>query len=227
MMRRRTLLVCGACSLLGATSSAGPGERADIRQQRLQNRLELWESYAKRTENLMARYVCTRNSSLLLEPLVTTGTLAFVAPATLVLRDDGPTGSTTRIDGDAISIRPNQTTLPPGPDVDATTLPAAAWLRARLLSLFAPGPGSELLAGIRHYVPKGRGYRLELLPQRGSVERKVLRAVAIRLDPVGGAVLEIEIQEAQGDRVRLRLSDHRQNVAEHELAQVLAPDTPG
>jgi hypothetical protein len=218
--------VCGACLVLASRARAGPARRADIQERLLENRLELWESYARRTESLVARYVSTRQSSLLHEPLENTGVLAFASPATLVMRDDGPAGSTTRIEGRAMSITPNQASLPPGPPIDGASAPAAEWLRARLVALFAPGTGEDLVADCRVHVPRGVGHALELLPPRNSVERKTLRAVGIRLDPVGGAVLRIEIQEAQGDRLHIRLADHRQNVPPAELAELLARDEP-
>ena len=221
MIRRRTCML-GAFTVLVASrpAIAGP-ERADIRERRLQNRLELWESYASRTENLIARYTTTRHSSLLHQSLVATGTLAFAAPDRLTLEDDGGSGSTTRIQGTRISVQPNQSTLPRGPEIDGVALPAADWLRVRWLKMFAPGTGKELVAGCRIHMPKRRGYVLELLPQRGSLVRKVLRGVSLRLDPVGGAVIEIEIMEAQGDRVHMALADHRQNVPIEELEPLL------
>ena len=65
------------------------------------------------------------------------------------------------------------------------------------------------------------------LPNVCSPVRKVLRAVMVRFDPVGGAPIEIEISEAQGDRVVIQLADHRQNVSDEELETVLGSDTAG
>lgn len=220
-MRRREVLIGGCCLLAIASEPARAKEQADAKNRRLQNRLELWENYARRTKNLVARYASTRRSSLLQEPLVATGMLVFVSPATLIFRDDGSTGSTTRIEGASMSVRPNQSTLPPGPEIDGARLPAAEWLAAHLVKLFAPGTGAALLERCRTHVPRGHGYTLELLPQRGSAVRKVLRALSMRLDPVGGAVIEIEVQEAQGDRFRIQIADHRQNVPEQELEPLL------
>jgi hypothetical protein len=224
-MQRREILLA-ACSLLAiAHDHARAAPRADIKKRRLQNRLDLWENYARRTKNLVARYTSTRNSSLLQEPLVATGMLVFASPATLIFRDDGSTGSTTRIEGSAMSVRPNQSTLPPGPEIDGSRMPAAEWLGTHLVKLFAPGTGADLIANCRTHVPRGRGYTLEILPQRGSAVRRVLRALSMRLDPVGGAVIEIGIQEAQGDRFRIQLADHRQNIPDQELGPLLASAT--
>jgi hypothetical protein len=220
-MRRREALVAACCLLALGNLPVRAAPRADVKQRRLQNRLDLWENYTRRTKNLVARYTSTRRSSLLQEPLVSTGVLVFESPATLVFRDDGSTGSTTRIEGSSMSVRPNQSTLPPGPEIDGARLPAAAWLASHLVKLFAPGKSADLIAACRTHVPRGRGYTLELLPQRGSEVRRVLRALGMRLDPVGGAVIEIEIQEAQGDRFRIQLADHRQNVPHEELALLL------
>lgn len=227
MMRRRELLFAASLLVAPARKPARAAERADIKERRLRNRLELWENYARRTKNLVARYTSTRHSSLLQEPLVATGMLVFASPATLIFRDDGSTGSTTRIEGAAMSVRPNQSTLPPGPEIDGARLPAAAWLATHLVKLFAPGTRADLVASCRTHVPRGRGYTVELLPKRNSAVRRVLRALSMRLDPVGGAVLEIGIQEAQGDRFRIQLADHRQNLSEQEIASLLAPTPEG
>jgi hypothetical protein len=203
---------------------ARPGraqEPEDPEQKRLRTRIELWASFAQRTRNLGARYVSTRESSLLHEPLVRTGTLVFVGPALLVLRDDGSTGSTTTLRDGSVSIRPNLGSVPPGPTMDPAQLPALAWLRDRFLALFAAGDGTALVAQCRARAAKSRAPRLELLPLAGSDVRRLLRSVTVELDAVGGAVLSIDIAEAQGDRSILRLSDHRQNIEDAEIARAL------
>lgn len=220
MTRRRDLLIGGAS--LGVASLLSGRARAQAPEdRRLQNRLELWGNYARRTENLVARYISERRSSLLYEPLVRTGALAFVAPDSLILRDDGLTGSTTTMESGEVRIQPNESSVPAGPETDPQTLPALGWLRDRMFAVFNPGDGTELLADSRNRVPRGRTPRLELLPITGSAVRKVLRSMMITLDPVGGAVLKVEISEAQGDVVILKLSDHRQNVDPEEIQRVL------
>jgi hypothetical protein len=158
---------------------------------------------------------------LLYEPLVRTGSLAFAVPDTLTLKDDGLTGSTTRMRAGEVSIRPNESSVPPGPEIDPAALPGMAWLRDRMVALFAPGDASTLVAQSRTRVPKSRTPRLELLPITGSAVRKLLRSLTITFDPVGGAVIKIVISEAQGDIVELKLSDHRQNIDGEELARLI------
>jgi hypothetical protein len=221
LLRRRWLSLAGAAIAVAAAPRVAMA--AEPRARRLQNRLELWANYARRSsKNLLARITTTRETSLLDEPLVATGTLAFLAPATLVLRDDGLTGSTTLIDDGDLLVQPNQPDMPRGPEIDPREHEAAAWLADRLIRCFAPSEDDEaLIEGARVDVPKGRGYRLELRPVRGSVVRQLLRSMTIHFDPVGGAVTEILIAEAQGDRLRIQVTDHRQNVEDEDTDRIL------
>ena len=214
--RRRCLGLLGALALVPAHALADEAE-----EKRLQNRLELWANYAKRTRNLLVRTTLTRETSLLLEPMVVSGQLIFRAPATLMLRDDGLSGSTTVIDRGVMAIVPNQPRPGTGGPIVRDEAPAAVWLADRLVRSFAPGEGSELVADCRTEVPK-RGYRLDLLPPRSSEIRKLIRSFTIHLDAVAGAVTEILIAEAQGDRIRLQLADHRQNVPDEDVDRLIA-----
>ena len=90
-MKRRTDMSAAAAWLVARPLQAAPSRE----EQRQQNRIELWHNYAAKTENLVARLTTTRETSLLDEPLTVTGSLLFVGPGTLVLRDDGLSGSTT------------------------------------------------------------------------------------------------------------------------------------
>jgi hypothetical protein len=221
MIDRRSLLLAAPAlagtALAGSSlwwprvASSAPSE-ASPEERKLANRLELWSTYAKRTHNVMARLSTRRETSLLAEPLETTGTLLFRAPSLLVLRDDGRQGSTTIIDGDQIRIVLNGAGRADPAAVVADHRPAARWLAQRLLHMFAPGDGGALVEGSRTHVPKGHGHRLELMPPIGSTARRQVRSVSIQLDPVVGAITRIVIAEAQGDRVVLGLSDHRQNL---------------
>ncbi len=225
MITRRVLLGSAVLATL-AWPRAGDAED-EIADKRLANRLELWANYSKRTRNLLARVTTTRDSALLDAPLVTTGDLMHRGPDLLVLRDDGLAGSTTIVDGHTLEILPNQVREAGArlvPTIDGDRSPAAGWLAQRLLHLFAAGDGAELIAGCRTDVPRG-GFRLDLLPPRASATRKLIRSVTVHLDPVAGAVTQILIAEAQGDRVRLQLSDHRQNVPDADLAASLADAT--
>lgn len=235
MIRRRTLLLT-LPALAGSVLAGGslpwlrtagaapaptpaPGEPTP-QERKLVNRLELWSSYAKRTQSLMARLSTRRETSLLAEPLEATGTLLFRAPSLLVLRDDGRQGSTTIVDGAQIRIVLNNSTVAAAADpaaVVADHRPAAQWLAQRLLHMFAPGDGTALVEGSRTHVPKGHGHRLELMPPMGSTTRRQLRSVSMQLDPVVGTITQIVIAEAQGDRVVLGLSDHRQNLPSEDI----------
>lgn len=215
---RRSLLIGLGAALCTRTARAD-----DLTDKRLQNRLELWANYAKRTRNLVARVTTTRETSLLREPLVVTGQIIFRVPSTFIVRDDGLNGSTTVIDGDELSILPNQRVegAPVRPPIPRSENLAAAWLADRLRAAFAPGDGAALVADARTDVPK-RGYRLDILPPRNSQIRRAIRSVTLHLDPVAGAVTEILVAEAQGDRVRLQIADHRQNLPDEDLAALLA-----
>lgn len=215
---RRSLLVGLGAALCTRTAWAD-----ELTDKRLQNRLELWANYAKRTRNLVARVTTTRETSLLREPLVVTGQIIFKVPSTFVVRDDGLNGSTTIVDGDELSILANQPVagMPARPSIDRSENVAAAWLADRMRAAFAPGDGAALIADARTDVPK-RGYRLDILPPRNSQIRRAIRSVTLHLDPVAGAVTEILVAEAQGDRVRLQIADHRQNLPDEDLDALLA-----
>lgn len=219
-LSRRSLLWGGiTAGLLGPSTARAADQRL------LQNRLELWANYARRTKNVMARLVTTRETSLLDEPLVTQGSLVFDAPTTLLMRDDGLVGSSSLVEGESLTVRPNQPTLVGPPAVEPAHREAQQWLATLLLRLFAPPPpeeGSErsLIEGMRVDVPR-RSFRLELLPARGSVVRKTFRSVSVHLDPVVGTVNQILIAQTQGDRLRLRITDHRQNVEQADIDAVL------
>ncbi len=214
---------CAAASTLALARTASAEEAED---KRLQNRLELWANYAQRTKNLLARLTSTRETSLLQAPLVVTGQLLFRAPSQLVFRDDGLSGSTTVFDAGTMTILPNQSHGRAVSALPRDRLPAAAWLSDRLIALFAPGDGAAIVADSRVEVPRGGarsgGYRLEVLPPRNSQIRKVLRSLSVHLDAVAGAVTELLIAEAQGDRLRLQLADHRQNVPDEDVDRILA-----
>jgi hypothetical protein len=220
-MNRRGLIVGAAAALLAPALRTGAAPSA-AQAKRLENRTDLWANYAKRTRNLMARLTTTRETSLLDQPLVVTGALVFRASSkTLVLRDDGLTGSTTVVEPDRVVVVPNQSELPRGPALDPDRMAAARWLGDRLLGLFTPGEPDALLADARVNVPKGKGYRIELLPPRGSAARQVIRSITIHLDPVAGAVTHALIAEAQGDRLLLQITDHRQNVDDADVDRVI------
>ncbi|EDM76898.1 hypothetical protein PPSIR1_37454 [Plesiocystis pacifica SIR-1] len=213
----------GAAGLFGALAwAAPPVDARTSEQRRLDNRLELWGTFARKTRtNLIARYSSVRTSSLLREDLVGGGTLAFVNPATLVLRDDSATGSTTRIERQGIRIATNDPSLPERSLPPRAEAPAMRWLADHLVACFAPGDGQALLADARAEVPRGRAPRLSLMPPRESPARAIIRSLTLTFDPVGGAVVEIEIAESDGGTFTLALSDHRQNEAPEALARVL------
>jgi hypothetical protein len=221
-MRRRVLL-CGTAAVawLGLTMSGRAAPPVDPTQRRLANRLELWANYARKSENLLARYTSTRKSPLLVSELVESGMLAFVAPALLVLRDDGVTGSTTRIEPDGIAIVPNDPSLPRRPLPKRSEAPALRWLADHLLACFAPGDGSALTIDARTEVPSSKTPRLTLMPPRDSVARTLIRSMTLTLDQVGGAVVRIEIAESDGSSFVLQISDHRQNTERELLDRVL------
>ncbi len=219
--RRRFLLALPAlavpAALLHVRLAGSAPDEPSPQDRKLANRLELWGNYARRTQNLMARLSTRRETSLLEEPLQTTGTLVFRAPGLLVLRDDGRQGSTTIIDGDEIRVFLNGAGRADPSATVADQRPAAQWLSRRLVSMFAPGDGTALLEDSRTHVPKGVGHRLELLPPIGSTTRRHVRSVSMLLDAVVGTITQIVVAEAQGDRIVLGLSDQRQNLPEEDI----------
>jgi hypothetical protein len=221
LLSRRALIVSGCgLGLLGVSLGfAAPPE--DREQRRLAARLELWAAFARKSSNLLASYTSSRSSPLLLEPLSGSGTLAFVAPATLVLRDDAATGSTTRLEPGRASIQANDPSLPGRPLPKRSESPALRWLADHLVASFAPGDGSALTADARVEVPRGQTPRVILLPPRDSAARAVIRSVTLTLDQVSGAVVRLEIAESDGGSFVLGISDHRQAVEAELLTPVL------
>jgi len=217
MIRRRSALALVLAGLAAPQRAWGD----EIQDKRLSNRLELWGNFAKRTRSLVARLTITRNTSLLVEPLVVTGTLVYEPGGRLVLRDDGLTGSTPIITADSLRIVPNRAKATAASTIDRGQIAAAGWLGDRLRFAFAPGDGTALVADSRTDIPRG-GHRLDLLPVRDSATRRLVRSLSLHFDAVTGAVIEIVIAEAQGDRVRLQLADHRQNVPDEDLAALVA-----
>lgn len=195
------ILALGTCPQ-GHTSSAAP---APAVPRALGKRLALWQHAG--AASLTARYVLTRKTSLLWDPLVVHGTLTFVAPDRLELRDDEPTGATTRIAGASITIAANDPRLPPGPA--AQTTPASTWLLDRLLALFAARDPDALLRDTRASVPRGPGHQLELSPPRTHPAQRWIDRLRVRLDPDTGAVIELELVLTNGDRITLELTGHR------------------
>lgn len=219
-VHRRTWLGLAAMGVLlwPALSHASSPEPSSPAERKLQNRLELWANFARKTENLTVQVQVRRESALLQAPLVTTATAVFRAPDELLLRDNHATGSTTWVHGRTIEILPHTHASILPPPIDTQGDPAAAWLVEHLLALFSPPPSGALrFPNSRVLVPAGRGYRIELAPPRGSLARKLIRTITVHLDPVAGAITQIVIAEAQGDRVTLTLTDHRQNLDPAEI----------
>lgn len=208
-----------ALAPLASTSLAAPPEDRD---PRLEARLDLWGTYARKTRtNLLARYASTRSSSLLREELVAGGSLAFVTPATLVLRDDAVTGSTTRIGPERVEIVPNDPSLPRRELPARAEAPALRWLADHLVAAFAPGDGEALIADARVEVPRSRTPRLSLLPPRDSAARSIIRSLTLTFDHVGGAIVRVDVAHSDGGVFVLKISDHRQNLEPSALARVL------
>lgn len=215
---RRGLLGLGCAA--GLSLAVGSSLAAPAGDKRLSNRLELWSTFARGSTNLLAHYTSTRTSPLLREALVGSGELAFIAPGTLVLRDGDATGSTTRIDPRTIEVSPNDPSLPQRALPTRANAPALRWLAARLVACFAPGDGSALTSDARVEVPRGRARKLQLLPPRDSAARSVIRSLTLTLEQVGGAVVNIQIDESDGSSFVLALADHRQRVEDALITRV-------
>jgi hypothetical protein len=211
VIRRRSFVVAAV-----ATAALGQRVHAAEDDARLSKRLELWGTYASRTDNLVARVLTERRSALLQTPLVRAGTLLFRGPDALLLSDDDTGGSTTLVQRDQIAIRPRAAHLQARAIAPQRVRPELRWLAHHLLALFGADGPEALLRDSRGRAGN-EAHRFELRPPRGTRARKATRSVAVKLDPVGGAILRLEIAEAQGDEISLALSDHRQNLPAEEL----------
>ncbi len=193
----------------------------------LASRLRLLANWTRKNEGLLARYLCVRKSRLKTEPIVRSGQLVFHAPSILQLRDDGFPGCTTRIDRGGVTIHSHAPEHPTTTRLEAQEFPAARWISEHLLALFSPEGQSALERDAILKAPPGRGGpRLELSPPSGSITRRAFLGASIRLDPVSGAIVELEIREARGDQLRLTLSDHRQQVKPARLDALLSDPSP-
>jgi hypothetical protein len=223
MIDRRTLLQHGLVGIAAvawlpalAAHAAPPDDR------RLRDRLELWRTFSSRTDTLVARYVSTRTSALLVEPLVMSGTLVAPSLDELVLRDDDSRGAHTRIRADGITVQPLRKDAPLRTlGTTARAAPTRAWLGEKWLATFASADAERLTDDAEVRVPKGAIPRLELRPRTGSVIGRALRSMLVQLDPVGGAVVRVVLTESQGDTFELSLADHRQNVDAEALQRAL------
>lgn len=210
---------------LAAAAAAGPllpgWAEAAAPRTAIDRRVALWRSFAEGNASLVARVTATRHSSLFVDgaPRSLPGRMLFVAPDRLVLRDDDPVGSTTVIDGEGMSITANDPRAAPGPTLSRRS-PALAWLARHLVAAFAPGDGAALAADARLALPRA-GIALVVLPGVDSPVRRLIRSLTLTLDPDGGAVTEVELLEAQGDRWVLALREHRQGASDAELAGLL------
>lgn len=201
---RRNLSRRTACALLALAALAPASALAAPAVPRaVAKRLAAWQKAA--ASGLTARYRLTRRTSMLWEPLVTRGTLTFVAPDRLELRDDEATGATTRLAGGALTITANDPALPQPPPAQPTT----TWLQDHLLALFAARDPDALLRDARASVPRGPGLQLELGPPRGHPAQLVVDRLRVRIDEATGAILELELVFVDGDRVTLELGEHR------------------
>ena len=93
-----------------------------------------------------------------------------------------------------------------------------------MLDLFEP-EGAKMLArrGVLR-APGTRGRpRLDLRPATSQKTLRTLLGMTVSLDPVSGAIMEIEIREARGDLLSLSLSDHRQKPSQEALERALTP----
>ena len=212
-MRRIVILALGTC-LIGHvvkdSLAADPAPAAAPEEplaRAASNRVKLWQK-AGTGDNLTARYRLTRRSSLLFEPLATAGSLRFTAPATLELRDDEPTGATTRVTGGALEIVANDPKLPAGPTLGDGS-PVRRWLRDRLLALLGARDLVALRAEARLRPVFGQRTAFELSPAPGHPARAAIHDLAVQLDPESGELVRLVLTETGGDVVTLTLSDHQ------------------
>ena len=210
---RPFILAFGACLIVhvaGDSLAAGPAPAAAPEEplaRAASNRVKLWQK-AGTGNNLAARYRMTRRSSLLFETLTTQGSLRFTAPATLELRDDDPTGATTRVTAGALEITANDATLPAGPTLGDGS-PVRRWLRDHVLALLGARDLAALRAQARLRPVFGLRTAFELSPAPGHPARAAIHDLAVQLDPDSGELVRLVLTETGGDVVTLTLSDHQ------------------
>ena len=109
MSVRRNLILCVCLLLAGSALSAqqtaeDPGDPTLVPRQRLQALIERMQAAAAERENMTASFTQTKESSLLLEPSVSTGTFSYQAPDRVRWEYESPHAMTLLIgDGEALT----------------------------------------------------------------------------------------------------------------------------
>ncbi len=159
--------------------------------------LAAWQEAALGTVRIRARFRQERRTTLLLEPLVSTGQIDIHPPERFALRVEEPEPWSLLLDAGGARSGP--------PEHEEALDPALA--AAPALRTFA-----ELLRGR----PSKADFKISLVPDapatlrlqpRGDELADAIAQVRVELDPVRAVPTRIVIVEPGGDRTELRLSD--------------------
>ncbi|MEE8523839.1 MAG: tryptophan 7-halogenase [Thermoanaerobaculia bacterium] len=209
---RIVLILLACCGFAaGALSAREPLPDPDAEGLTLSERFEALMARAEHQQTglvtLEARFVQRKQSSMLLQPEESRGTLAYRAPDRVRWDFTSPT-ATTIIVGD-------QEMLTWYRDLGSAERRHVGDSADRILQLLGPGAS---LATLRRYFditaafPSGatEPYRLDLTPRMRRIERR-LRSMTLALDRELFVPIYVRIEEGSGDITELRFQDLRIN----------------
>lgn len=157
-----------------------------------------WEQLAQ-VGQLEAHFEQTQVRAWLNEPLISSGTLSFTRPSSLVWTVELPTPSEFRLDGDSVSIgAPNgemlMLPLDASPEVGRVVNSLTVWLNG------------DIQAMEENYQVTGSGRELRLVP-RDATLREHLSSLDLTLALSGDWVERVVLTEPDDDTLTIVLSD--------------------
>jgi len=170
---------------------------------------------------LEATFVEEKHLGLLAAPLVSTGTLYFLPPGSLVRRTDTPRPSEVRVTSDRVEFTDDQGT-------EAIALDARPELRALVESmvwLLAGDTTSLRTAYHERFEPGPEGWRLTLTPRGEPLSLLIARMVVVGR---GLHVHEVQVVETTGDETvtRITAANPARVFADDERARLFGTQTP-
>lgn len=203
---------------LSCLLAAIPGE-ASIRCQTTSDCLGAIQEACRDLSTLTARLVQTKHLSLLDEPLISTGRLAFKRPDRLLLQMESPRPLRIAMNGSRLVI-PEL-----GPEANAALDGAPPAVLSRLQAIFA-GDISTLEESFEIRASEDdAGIAVELEPRDPRMFNTV-RSMELRFERPTLLLHTIRVSNALGDMLEIVLSDIRRNPALPDLTFAVGESRP-
>jgi hypothetical protein len=179
------------------------------------------------TRGVEARFREERFVALLVDPLVSRGTLYFVPPDRMARFTTEPAPASLVVEGESLRFREGAE----GPELDLSASPVAHAFVENFMAVFS-GDRARLeklyyieLDGEFDLAGGLDGWQLALTPRRAPLSR-FLEVVLLRGD--AGGMREMEIRDADGDRTltRFEFVDHDRSFSEAELGRLFRDGAP-